>query len=157
MEYKFARKREVFLLATRISVRLEGSIFLANQIQAEKKTVGAHLHIFYRHTRIDHRRFFSSFHPPSSFCPPTHVPSGLESSEEAKKNEETRTGGGPGDDGPNEYRRYDSRVGEPAVLSPSPRNLVYRIALFLTLEIYICRHTAGHFFCRLSSLSARRS
>lgn len=40
--------------------------------------------------------------------------------------------------------------------SPS-RNLVYRIALFLTSEIYICRHTAGHFFCRLSSLSARRS
>lgn len=40
--------------------------------------------------------------------------------------------------------------------SPS-HNLVYRIALFLTSEIYICRHTADHFFCRLSSLSARRS
>lgn len=50
-----------------------------------------------------------------------------------------------------------SRVGESRGSLSVSQSRIYRIALFLTSEIYICRHTADHFFCRLSSLSARRS
>jgi len=59
MEYKVARKRKIFLFATRISIQLEGiEHFSRESNPGRKKTADAHLHIFYRHTRIDHQRFF---------------------------------------------------------------------------------------------------
>jgi len=121
--------------------RLKATFFSRVECR-QKKTVGAYSHIFSRHAKIDHRQFF---HLPVCLSLCSERRPKEREGEEARENERRQHG-------PNEYRRSESRVGEPAPLSVS-----YIASHCFWHQRFIFAATADHFFRRLSSLFARRS
>lgn len=118
----------------------------------------------YRHAEIDRRRFFSreaskTGHARNSGRKRRTIRQSERVEREARARERerrTRTEKRDGEDRfriEREHRREIGRVGETRAAPLFRCRAVFRVALFLTAEIYICRHRVGHFFSRLGSLS----
>lgn len=106
----------------------KGSIFFANQIQAEKKNRSSLLAHFLQVAQNWSPTIFPSFYLPLCLSSPDWRSKEWEN-EEAKENERRTT--------------VRMNIDGSRVAWANPRasfRLVYRLALFLTRKIYICRH-----------------